>query len=76
MATMKKIQNKMTWFLTSSLILVLVLCVFVFSFLALTMNRRSGETINEVGQIYMSSMSEQIGQADGGAHLQRPGPGF
>lgn len=57
MATMKKIQNKMTWFLTSSLILVLVLCVFVFSFLALTMNRRSGETINEVGQIYMSSMS-------------------
>ena len=26
MATMKKIQNKMTWFLTSSLILVLVLC--------------------------------------------------
>ena len=60
MATMKKIQNKMTWFLSSSLILVLVLCVFVFSFLALTMNRRSGETINEVGQIYMSSMSEQI----------------
>ena len=47
-------------FLVVSLITVSLLCVCTFSFLALYMNQRSGETISRVGQIYMSGMSQQI----------------
>ena len=60
MATIKNMRNKTTRFLVASLIMVLALCVLVFSFLAITMDRRSTRTINEVGKIYMDSMSEQI----------------
>lgn len=60
MATIKNMRNKTTRFLVASLIMVLALCVLVFSFLAITMDRRSTRTINEVRKIYMDSMSEQI----------------
>ncbi len=53
-------KDKTTRFLTISLILVSILCVFVFSFLALFMGNRSRTTLNEVGTIYMSGMSEQV----------------
>lgn len=53
-------KNKTTKFLTISLIMVSILCICIFTFLALFMNKRSGDTITEVGSIYMSGMSEQI----------------
>ena len=53
-------QNKTTRFIVVSFLLISVLSVFIFSFLALSMNRKSEDTINEIGTTYMSSMSEQI----------------
>lgn len=47
-------------FLRFSAILVPVLCVFIFCFLAVVMNRRSSETISEIGTNYMSGMSQEI----------------
>lgn len=37
-----------------------LLCVCVFSYLAVRIGDQSSRTINEVGTLYMSSMSEQI----------------
>ena len=51
-------KNKTTRFLATSLIGVALLCVCVFSFLAIHMGTRSARTINEVGTLYMSSMSQ------------------
>lgn len=53
-------RNKTTRFLTASLILVSILCVLIFSFLAYFMNRRSSETIGDVGELYMSGTSERL----------------
>ena len=53
-------KDKTIRFLTASLILVSILCAFIFSFLAFFMGNQSRNTLNEVGTIYMSSMSEQI----------------
>ena len=53
-------KNRTTRFLICSLIGVALLCVLVFSFLAFHMSGRSAQTINQVGTLYMSSMSEQI----------------
>ncbi len=57
---MKESRNGVMRFLMLSLVLILVLCVFIFSFLALFMNRKSEQTISDIGTVYMSSMSEQI----------------
>ncbi len=53
-------NNKTSRFLRISLILILLLCLLMFSFLAFFMNTQSRKTINEVGNLYMSGMSEQI----------------
>ena len=53
-------KDKTTRFLLGSLIGVALLCVCVFSFLAMRISAQSSRTINEVGQFYMSGMSEQI----------------
>ena len=53
-------KDKTTRFLLVSLISVAILCILVFSFLAVHMNHKSIETINEVGTFYMSSTSQQI----------------
>ena len=53
-------KNRITRFLTVSLMLILVLYISVFSFLAVFMTHKSTETINEVGTIYMANMSRQI----------------
>ncbi|MCI8599957.1 MAG: response regulator [Lachnospiraceae bacterium] len=55
-----KLKNETTHFLLSSIILVSALCVCIFSFLAFYMNKRSLGTLNEVGTIYMSSVSRQV----------------
>ena len=53
-------KNKTTRFLTISLIGAVLLCVCVFSVLLVAMDRRSQDTINDVGTLYMSGMSEEI----------------
>jgi len=53
-------RNKTTRFLTVSLVGVALLCVCVFTFLSLHMSAQSSRTINQVGTLYMSSMSQQI----------------
>ncbi|MCI8624306.1 MAG: response regulator [Provencibacterium sp.] len=53
-------RNKTIRFLMVSLILLLLLCVTIFSFLATYMNETGMNTITEVGTIYMSGMSDQI----------------
>ena len=58
--TSKNPKNKMTRFLLASLILISILCICIFSFLAYYMNKKSSSTISDVGTIYMSSMSEQV----------------
>ena len=53
-------KNKTTQFLLGSLIGVALLCVCVFYYLAVRISGLSARTLNEVGTLYMSSMSEQI----------------
>ena len=53
-------KNKTTRFLLGSLIGVVLLCVGVFTFFSLHMSAQSSRAINEVGTLYMSSMSQQI----------------
>ncbi|MCI8516131.1 MAG: response regulator [Hungatella sp.] len=53
-------KNKTTHFLAVSLAAVLVLCVAVFSFLAYYMNKKTMDTISEVGTVYMTGMNERI----------------
>ena len=57
---MKVFKNRTTRFLTTSLVCVIFLCVLVFSSLAFHMNKESTQTINQVGTMYMSNMSQQI----------------
>lgn len=52
-------KNRITRFLTMSLVLVSMVCVGIFSFLAFYMNKRNTETIDTVGAIYMSGINEQ-----------------
>lgn len=55
-------SSKNTRFLLISMILVILLSVFIFGFLAIYMNHKSADTIGQVGNIYMTSMGEQISQ--------------
>ncbi|MCI8651535.1 MAG: response regulator [Oscillospiraceae bacterium] len=57
---MKNFKNKTTRFLTLSLVVIALLYVCVFSFLAIHISNLSSNTINQVGELYMSSMSQQI----------------
>ena len=59
---MKSRQSNTTRFLVTSVDLVALLSVFIFGFLAFYMNRKSADTISQVGSIYMSGMGEQISQ--------------
>lgn len=56
----RKQKNAVIRFLTYSFIGIIVFSVFSFSALALYMTRKSHEAFHEIGQIYMSGMSEQI----------------
>lgn len=53
-------DNKRNRLFLSKLFLVLTLCVGIFVFSAFFMNQKSSETINNIGNIYMHSMSEEI----------------
>ena len=52
-------KNKTARFLVVSLVAISVLCVLVFSYLAVQMNKRGAKAIGELGAIYMAGMSEQ-----------------
>lgn len=54
------IKNITTHFLIGSLIALLILGMVVFSVLGIYMNRKSSETIHEVGEIYMTGMGDQL----------------
>lgn len=54
------IRKKTMKFLRNSVFFISALCIVIFSFMAVYMNGKSIETINGVGTIYMSGMSEQI----------------
>ncbi len=56
----QKSKNSTMRFLVFSLVCVSMLCIALFSFLAFYMSSKSAKTINEVGTLYISSMSEQI----------------
>ena len=53
-------RMKLTRFLSISIICVIIFCFCVFMFLANYMNKKSTDTIEKVGTIYMGSMNEQI----------------
>jgi len=53
-------KNKTTHFLVISLITICVLCIGIFSFLTVYMNKQSEDTINQVGNIYMSGINDRI----------------
>lgn len=56
----KKMREQTTHFLVVSLIFVVIVCVFVFVFLATTFEKKSRQIITEVGDIYMTGMNERI----------------
>lgn len=53
-------QNKVTRFLTVSLIAICAFCICVFGVLVSYVNRQSENTMNELGNIYMASINERI----------------
>ena len=53
-------KSKINRFLTVSLILVVILCISIFAFLANYMNKLSSNTVDEVGKTYMAGMNERI----------------
>lgn len=57
---MEEKQHSIIHFLKSSMVVVAVVCIVIFSFLTVYINNRSEKTINEVGSIYMASMNERI----------------
>lgn len=56
---MKK-QHKIIHFLRSSMLFVAIVCIAIFIFLTIYMNKQSNRTINQVGGMYMASMNERI----------------
>ena len=52
-------KHKATRGLVIGLIFISTLCVAVFSYLAVRMNRRGAGAIGEIGSVYMAGMSEQ-----------------
>lgn len=55
-----KEKNKTTQYLTISLGMLCIVCVCIFSFMAVFLNQSTLDTIGEVGTIYMSGLNERI----------------
>ena len=53
-------QHKITHFLRTSLVTIVIVCIGIFTSLTFYMNSRSEKTINQVGSIYMANMNERI----------------
>ena len=56
----KRREEKSIRFLIFSIIGVSVLIVGLFTLLSIYMNKKSSDTIEEVGKLYMNGMNEQI----------------
>lgn len=59
---MQRKQNRTTHILVVSLIGVCILCIGIFAYLINFVNWQSTETIDQVGEIYMSSINERISE--------------
>lgn len=57
---MSNLKNQMTRTLFIRLLLVMLLCMGIFAFSAFLMNKKSSQTIGNVGDSYMHCMSEEI----------------
>lgn len=55
-----QMRNKTMKFLTVSIIAVIIICIVLFTALGFFMNKKSDETLNEMGTIYMSGLNERI----------------
>ncbi len=55
-----QIQHKITHFLRNSMILIGIVCIGVFSYIGIYMNKQSENTVNEVGSIYMAGTNERV----------------
>lgn len=53
-------KNKTMNFLTASIITVVIACIILFTALGIFMNRKSDDTLSEMGSIYMSGLNERI----------------
>ena len=53
-------KDKVTRFLIVRLVFVSILCIIVFGVVTIRMNQNGAETIQEIGEIYMSGMSGQV----------------
>lgn len=53
-------KSQTTQFLKVSITVLLILCIITFSFLAFFMTTKNSETISEIGNLYMTGMSERI----------------
>lgn len=53
-------KKRTTRFLGVSLAVMIIVCVSVMAYFAVTMSKKTEDTISEVGTIYMSGMSEKI----------------
>lgn len=53
-------RNKTMNFLTVSIITVIIACIILFAALGIFMNKKSDETLNAMGTIYMSGLNERI----------------
>lgn len=56
-------HGKITRFLSGGLALARALCIGVFGALAIYLNRQSGETISELGNLYMGQYERPHFQA-------------
>lgn len=53
-------QHKIIHFLKERMIMIGFVCIGIFAFLTIYMNKQSEKTIDQVGSIYMASMNERI----------------
>lgn len=53
-------KNKTMNFLTVSIVIVIAACIILFVALGIFMNKKSDETLNDMGTIYMSGLNERI----------------
>ncbi len=52
-------KNKISRFLTKGLVSIFAVCILVFAFLGSFINKKSAQTIDQVGTLYMAGMNEQ-----------------
>ncbi|MBD5560051.1 MAG: response regulator [Clostridia bacterium] len=54
------IKEKISRFLTGSLLIIVVLCITIFSLLSVYLQERSQQTVRSVGEIYLHKVNERL----------------